>query len=75
MVYLLITKYTDVHAPLKIFSTLIRALDNEMAYTRKDGPLSQNESCEMEGNNSEGEYELKDEDEDGEGEGTADNNN
>ena len=26
----------DVHAPLKIFSTLIRALDNEMAYTRKD---------------------------------------
>ena len=67
MVYLLIIKYTDVHAPLKIFSTLIRALDNEMAYTRKDCPLSQNESCEMEGNNSEGEYELKDEDEDGEG--------
>ena len=44
-----------------------------MAYTRKDGPLSQNESSEMEGNNSEGEYELKDEDEDGEV--TADNNN
>lgn len=26
----------DVHAPLKIFSTLIRALDNEMAPSRKD---------------------------------------
>lgn len=70
MVYLVVN-FQDVYAPLKIFSTLIRALDNEMAYTRKDGPLSQDDELEMDGNNSEGEYELKDDDEDG----TTDNNN
>lgn len=32
--------YEDVSAPFKIFSTLIRGLDSEMALTRKDSEFS-----------------------------------
>jgi len=54
----------DVSAPFKIFSTLIRGLDSEMALTRKDNEFSK-ESTQSSAMKSEGDERLE-ADDDGE---------